>query len=110
MSQVFKDQHVDVGGLTVKENGKIVFGADDVTITHTAGNLAVSGTTWDNIGLTRNAWFTAYAEAGASSGTFVREFQCPIKIGEKSDVLVSCKTLDDNCYVTAALRGWTETN
>lgn len=66
--------------------------------------------TWDNIGLTRNAWFTAYAECGANSGTFVREFLCPIKIGEKSDVIVSCKTVDNDCYVTAAIRGWLETN
>lgn len=64
--------------------------------------------TYDNIGLMRNAWMTAYAEHGVSSGQFVKDFPCPLYFPTGSDVIVSCKTLDDNCYVTASLRGWQE--
>jgi len=64
--------------------------------------------TWDDISLTRNAWMTAYGESGQSSGFFAVEYLCPIKFPAGSDIVVSCKTLDDNCYVTASLRGWQE--
>lgn len=65
--------------------------------------------TYDNISGNRNAWMTAYAETGQSSGFFSLEFDGSIKFIAGSDVIVSCKTLDDNCYVTASLRGWLET-
>jgi len=64
--------------------------------------------TWDDISLTRNAWMTAYGESGQSSGFFSIQYLCPIKFPAGSDIIVSCKTLDDNCYVTASLRGWQE--
>lgn len=64
--------------------------------------------TYDDVTLTRNAWFTAYAEIGASSQFFSLPFDTPLSFPAGSDILVSCKTLDDNCYVTASLRGWIE--
>jgi hypothetical protein len=64
---------------------------------------------YDNVSLARNAWFMAYPEHGAESGNFDREFKCPLKFPAGSDLVVSCKTLDDNCYVTSSLRGWLET-
>jgi len=64
--------------------------------------------TWDDISLIRNAWMTAYGESGQSSGFFSIKYSCPIKFPSGSDIVVSCKTLDDNCYVTASLRGWQE--
>jgi len=64
--------------------------------------------TWDDISLTRNAWMTAYGESGQSSGFFSVPYFCPLKFPAGSDIIVSCKTLDDNCYVTASLRGWLE--
>jgi hypothetical protein len=64
--------------------------------------------TWDSVSGARNAWMTAYVEQGISSGTFIRDLPCPIKFPEGSDVIMSCKTLDDNCYVTASIRGWLE--
>lgn len=65
--------------------------------------------TWDDISLTRNAWMTAYGESGQSSGFFALEYVTPLKFPAGSDIIVSCKTLDDNCYVTGSLRGWQET-
>jgi len=66
--------------------------------------------TWDDISMTRNSWMTAYGESGQSSGFFSLFYSCPIKFPSGSDIIVSCKTLDDNCYVTASLRGWQESN
>lgn len=64
--------------------------------------------TWDDISLTRNAWMTAYAEVGMSSGFWSMPLECPLKFPAGSDIIMSCKTLDDNCYVTGAWRGWQE--
>lgn len=80
-----------VGGTTAPKYGKFILRS-----------------TYDNVSGSRNAWMTAYAEHGQSSGEFTRDFPCPIYFPAGSDVLVSCKTLDDNCYVTASLRGWLE--
>jgi len=64
--------------------------------------------TYDNVGLNRNAWLTAYAEVGVSSGFFNKDFPVPIKFPAGSDIIMSVKTLDDNCYVTGSIRGWLE--
>jgi hypothetical protein len=65
--------------------------------------------TWDNVSLTRNAWMTAYSELGQQSGFFSFKYECPMSFPAGSDIVVSCKSLNDNSYVTASLRGWLET-
>jgi hypothetical protein len=65
--------------------------------------------TWDNVSLTRNAWMTAYSELGQQSGFFSFKYECPMAFPAGSDIIVSCKSLNDNSYVTASLRGWLET-
>jgi hypothetical protein len=66
--------------------------------------------TWDNVSLTRNAWMTAYSELGQQSGFFSFKYECPMAFPAGSDIVVSCKSLNDNSYVTASLRGWLETS
>jgi hypothetical protein len=65
--------------------------------------------TWDNVSLTSNAWMTAYSELGQQSGFFSFKYECPMSFPAGSDIVVSCKSLNDNSYVTASLRGWLET-
>jgi hypothetical protein len=66
--------------------------------------------TWDNVSLTRNAWMTVYSELGQQSGFFSFKYECPMAFPAGSDIVVSCKSLNDNSYVTASLRGWLETS
>jgi hypothetical protein len=65
--------------------------------------------TWDNISAARNAWMTVYAETGTYGGFFSLPFDAPMKFPAGSDIIVSAKSLHDNCYITASLRGWLET-
>jgi hypothetical protein len=65
--------------------------------------------TYDDISGSRNAWMTAYMETGQSSGFWAMPMEGPLKFIAGSDLVMSAKTLDDNCYVTGAWRGWLET-
>jgi hypothetical protein len=65
--------------------------------------------TWDDAAETRNAWMTAYAETGVYSGFFTIPLEGPLEFPAGSDIVMSVKTLDDNCYVTGSIRGWLET-
>jgi hypothetical protein len=65
--------------------------------------------TYDDISGSRNAWLTAYMETGQNSGYWMMPMAGPLKFIAGSDLVMSVKTLDDNCYVTCAWRGWLET-
>lgn len=81
-----------IGGTTAPKYGKFVLRS-----------------TYDSVSGNQNAWMTAYIERGASSGnTGDPHLPGPLKFPEGSDIVMSCKTLDDNCYVTGAIRGWLE--
>jgi hypothetical protein len=64
--------------------------------------------TWDNVSAARNAWMTVYAETGTYGGFFTLPLDSPMKFPAGSDIVVSAKSLHDNCYITASLRGWLE--
>jgi hypothetical protein len=64
--------------------------------------------TWDNVAEARNAWMTVYAETGTYGGFFTLPLDAPMRFPAGSDIVVSAKSLHDNCYVTASLRGWLE--
>lgn len=80
-----------IGGTTAPKYGKFVLRS-----------------TYDSISATRHAWMTAYAEVGQSSGYWSKDFPGPLVFPAGSDLIMSCKTLDDNCYVTGSWRGWLE--
>jgi hypothetical protein len=79
-----------VGGTTVTKYGKFTLRS-----------------TYDNITGEQHAWMTAYAERGTID-TFDLRFDGPLSFPAGSDIIVSCKSLDDNCYATASIRGWLE--
>jgi hypothetical protein len=79
-----------VGGTTVTKYGKFTLRS-----------------TYDNVTAERHAWMTAYAERGTID-TFDLRFDGPLKFPAGSDIIVSGYTLDDNCFMTASLRGWLE--
>jgi hypothetical protein len=80
-----------VGGTTVTKYGKFTLRS-----------------TYDNITGEQHAWMTAYAERGTID-TFDLRFDGPLSFPAGSDIIVSCKSLDDNCYATSSIRGWLET-
>ena len=53
--------------------------------------------------------FYPFAEIGVNSMGMEENFQVPLKFPAGADIIVSCKTVDNDCNTTATLRGWQET-
>jgi hypothetical protein len=92
--------------------GKVLF---IVKVTGSIGGTAadkygrfVLRSTYDNVSDALHPWMTAYVESGQSSGFMPLDLPGPLYFPEGSDIAMSCKTLDDNCYVTGSIRGWLE--
>jgi hypothetical protein len=59
---------------------------------------------------TAGVLFYPYFEMATRNASFVREFEMPLKFGEKVDLKVSAIAEAASTTVTVALRGWMETN
>lgn len=82
------------------------------TSSGTATTFTVRATYDDITGqmLTAGLLFVPIIEFGVQDGTTEKLFNIPIRVPEKTDIKISAMPLQVSTLLTAAIRGWTETN